>query len=402
MKSHTNKIVKWDYFVAVLFLATSGAVFWHGMSPAFAFSTFFLVSLINSICVSKDFGRRKNVSKFFIVIVVSLCLLNYLVNNVQYKDNSTFGYIVCLLGAYFVITRYDFYYFRSLLTNVVYVITLIGLPCFLLSELDLLTYYTVSERSGGVSSLFLIYNFGNPLLFHRYSGIWHEPGACQVIMNTVLWLHFDKFVNWRWEKGDLKKIFVILLGSLMTMSTGGYFVLMMLSVAITTKIKIKSRYKFFIYSLLLIFVVGAIYTMYNSPVIQNKLFDADGESISKMERFSDINALWRMTLEKPFLGYGLGSVEFWQVSDKYGNTSCSCGILTYSAALGFSWMFTFLLYLWSGISKMKMGKGAIFLFISVILMQFNEKFIEYPITSLFIFYFASYNININKSYLTNK
>ncbi len=37
-----------------------------------------------------------------------------------------------------------------------------------------------------------------------------------------------------------------------------------------------------------------------------------------------------------------------------------------------------------------MGKASIILLIAVVMMQFNEKFIEYPITNIFIFKFASY------------
>lgn len=390
MKDKTNHLV-WDYLLIFLFIVSSGAVFWHGFSPAIAFSVFFVFSLANVFFVKRNFGKGGNNSFLFIPLIIILCIINYLVYSIELKDNSTFGYIVSLSGAYFVISRYDFYYFRKILTNIVYYITLFGLIVFLLSELNVLPVYVVT-LAGSDYTMFLFYTLGWPDMFHRFSAIWHEPGACQIVLNTVLWLHFDKFCSWNWDSKQLKKCIVILIGSIATLSTGSYLVLMLMLISVLLKVKIKGKHKVIIYTLLVIAAPIIIYVVFNSPVIQNKIFDAEGEHISKINRLSDINALWRMTLERPVLGYGLGSVEFWKISDAYGNTACSTGILTYSASLGISWLVLFLVFLWRSIKKMNIGNAAIFLFSAIVLMQFNEKFIEYPITSIFIFSFNTYKL----------
>ena len=386
-----DKTVYWDYFVITVFLITSGATFWVGwLSAAFTFSFLLIIALANSIIVRKDFGYNFNYSFFFILGIVVLCVLNYVVYNVDYKDNSAIGYIICLIATYLIISRYGFIYFRYLLTNIVYVICLIGIPVFILSELEVLPTQSISVQSGINYTMFYIYTLGWPELFHRFTGIWHEAGACQIILNTVLWLHFNNFVSWSWEEGQLKKILVILVATLFTLSTGGYMVLMLLVLGVVMNIKIEGRYKALIYFAMFVFALGAIVLMFSSPVIQNKLFNDEEDNISKMDRLADIVALWQMTIERPLLGYGIGSTEFWQLSDKYGNTACSTGLLTYSASLGFSWVLLFACFLWFGIQRMKMGKASILLLIAILMMQFNEKFIEYPITNIFIFKFASY------------
>ena len=386
-----GKLILWDYFVVMMFLFTSGATFWVGsLSAAVTFILFLFVALINSMHIKQDFLIVSNSSITFVYCIVSLCLINYAIYQPEYKDNSMIGYSVCLIGAYMIISRYDFFYFRKLLTNVVYWLSIIGIHIFALSELSVLPTQSLLTQSGTVYTMFGIYTLGWPELFHRYTGLWHEAGACQIILNTVLWLHFDNIVEWTWEKGMKVKIIIIFFASILTMSTGGYIVLMLLFLAVVLNLKIESNHKFLIFVVVFAISVIAAILMFNSSVVQNKLFDAEGEHVSKLERLSDINALWEMTLERPLLGYGLGSVEFWQKSDEYGNTACSTGLLTYSASLGVTWLLVFVFYLWKGISRFNLGKASIFLLIAVLLMQFNEKFIEYPITNIFIFQFASY------------
>lgn len=401
--STTDSIPLWDYFVVTMFLITSGATFWVGLLTAgITFSIFFVVALFNCFCVKKEFQNIFNPSVSFIYLIIILCFINFICYQTEYKDNSMIGYLICIISAYLVISQYDFYYFRKVLTNVVFVISVIGIPIFFLYEIDLLPTQEISVQSGKDYTMFYIYTLGWPYAFERFTGIWHEAGACQIILNSVLWLHFNNIVNWKWERGQLIKLLVILIASFLTMSTGGYLVLMLLFLSVVVNLKIESKHKVPIF--IIVFAVAAlsVILMLNSNVVQNKLFDAEGEHVSKMERISDVVALWQMTLERPLLGYGIGTVEFWDMSDQYGNTSCSTGLLTYSASLGFTWMFVFVFFLWKGIQQMGFGKASVLLLVAVLLMQFNEKFIEYPITNLFIFRFASYYDKFDQNAIEDK
>lgn len=387
----------WDYWIVTLFLITSGTVFWKGqLSASLAYPFLLIMALINSFIVNRE--RRYNSSQLYIVACAFLCLLNFMVNLDSLEDNSMFGFFFSMIATFLIISSYDFFYFRKILTNVVFVIVLIGIPIFALSEMSLLPTGIMIDDAGVSFISFSIYTLGwYPYLFERFSGLWHEPGACQIVLNTVLWMHFDSITQWRWEKGQLLKCIVILIGSLLTLSTGSYLVLMLLGIAVIFNIEIKGRHKFLMMILLLIIVLPIIYLIFTSPVIQNKLFDAEGQEMkSKLVRYADMNALWMMIQDKPVLGYGIGTVGFWETSYEYGNTTTSSGVLGYAASLGCSWLIVYLFFLWKSCKKLEIGRGLPFLIIAVIIMQFNEFYIEYPISCVFLYEYFSYSkINDN-------
>lgn len=377
-----------EYFLVLLFLLTSGAKFWVGtLSPAGAFMLFFIFSLYYHLRRHR-YKVSLNRSFLFILFVMIWSICSLVLNGMSMQDNSMLGYIVCMMGTYLMVSSFHFVEFRRKLTNVTYWICLIGIPIFGLNELGLLPamYRTFGDTT---YKLFGPFTLGWPNDFHRFTGLWHEAGACQIILNSVLWLHFDNISRWTWKKGELRKLMVILAGSLVTLSTGSYMCLMLLGCAVVMNLKIKSRNKALIYLGVLVVAAAAIVLMFNSSVVQNKLF-ADEESVSLLERTSDIIAFWTMAIQKPLFGYGVGTSAFWTVSTQLGNTANSSGVMTYLASLGFVWLLMFLVSVWKGVSKVIRGKARLFMLAAVVLMQFNECFIEYPITNMFIFFFMGY------------
>ena len=387
------RIKIWDYCVVALFLATSGAVFWKGqLSASIAYPFLLIIAYVNAFIINRE-EKRYNPSLLYIYACAFLCMLNFMVNLDSLEDNSMFGFFFSMVATYLIISSYDFFYFRKILTNIVFVIVLVGMPIFALSEMSILPTSIMMDNTGYQFINFGIYTLGwYPYPFERFSGLWHEPGACQIILNTVLWMHFDSITHWKWEKGQLLKCIVILIGSLLTLSTGSYLVLMLLGVAAIFNMEIKGNHRFLIFLLLLIIVLPVIYFIFTSPVIQNKLFDADGQEMeSKIIRYADMNALWQMVLDKPILGYGIGTEGFWETSYKYGNTTTSSGILAYAASLGCSWLVVYLFILWRSCRRLELGKGLPFLIVAVVIMQFNEYFIEFPISCIFLYEFLSYS-----------
>ena len=388
----------WDYWVVILFLATSGTVFWKGqLSASIAFPFLLIIAYINAIMINKD--RSNNSSFFYICACAFLCLLNFFVNGDSLKDNSMLGFFCSMLATYLIISSYDFFYFRKLITNVVFVIVIIGIPIFVLFEAGMLSTGVMTDNVDTSFVSFGIYTLGwYPHSFDRFSGLWHEPGACQIILNTVLWMHFDSITKWKWEKGQLVKCIVILIGSLLTLSTGSYLVLMLLGGAVLLKLEIKGSHRFWIMLLLLIIIIPILYFIFMSPVIQNKLFDAEGQEMeSKLIRYADMNALWQMIQDKPILGYGIGTEGFWETSYKYGNTTTSSGFLAYAASLGCSWIIVYLFFLWKSCKKLELGRGLPLLILAVIIMQFNEYYIEFPISCVFLFKYLSYSEEENNN-----
>lgn len=386
--SHASRF---EYLLMILFVLASGAKVWLGsLSSAGAFILFFFFSFYYHL--KKNHTLKINKSFGFVIFVWGWSILSYICNGSPLQDNSMLGYMVCLFSTYLFIASFSFDKFRYILTNVVYYICLIGVPVFFLNELGVLP--TVIRTLGDADyKLFGPFTLGWPWDFHRFSGIWHEPGACQIVLNSVLWLNYDKLCKWEWERQELRKIIVIIIGSLVTLSTGSYMCLMLLAASVVLNLNIRSSHRFLLYLSIFIVAIGAILIMFNSSVVQSKLF-SDEENISKVQRTADILAFWEMSIEHPVLGYGVGTESFWKVSTSLGNTHNSSGVMTYLASLGYPWLLMFCIYIWRGIGHIVDSKSKILLLVAIILMQFNEKFIEYPITNMFIFYFLDYKKNM--------
>ena len=138
-------------------------------------------------------------------------------------------------------------------------------------------------------------------------------------------------------------------------------------------------------------MISASIVLFNDDVIQKKLFNEPGkESVSKHGRKNDAIAFITVANQHPLIGVGIGTDLFFEKSREYGMTARSSGILLYTASLGYPWLLLVLYTFFVRIRRMKLGKATLFLYISVLIMENNEMFMEFPITSLFIFKFHSY------------
>ena len=138
-------------------------------------------------------------------------------------------------------------------------------------------------------------------------------------------------------------------------------------------------------------MISASIVLFNDDVIQKKLFNEPGkESVSKHGRKNDAIAFITIANQHPLIGVGIGTDLFFEKSREYGMTARSSGILLYTASLGYPWLLLVLYTFFVRIRRMKLGKAMLFLYISVLIMENNEMFMEFPITSLFIFKFHSY------------
>lgn len=385
----------WDYFIATIFILTSDAVFWHiKLTPGVSITFFLIVSFLT---FRKNYGKYNN-SIYFFFITLLFIIGNYIFYLPTFKNNSSFGYIVCSLGTFYCLASYDFYYFRKIITDVVYVICGIGIVLFVLFEFNLLPIK--QSTVGGIPFLTFgpyIYGWDSPVM--RFSGIWHEPGACQIVLNFILWIHLDCIQSWKWERKQLKKVSVIFIASILTESTGGYISIMLLLLAIVSNIKLKVKHKKTVYITICFFIFILIYLLYASDAIQNKLLAGSTVSESKIIRTLDMTSMWKLSIERPFLGYGLGSWDFYLYSSKLGNISSSSGILKFAACCGWIWVISNLYFIWKGARKITNYKSAIFMLIAYLVLMMNEDFMEYPISSIFLYSFASY---INPNYIKDE
>lgn len=383
---HGTGSLYWDYFLATLFVFSSDAVCWFMyLTPAVCFSSLLFFSLINFL---KQNGRNNKSSKFIIISSIFIFFNGY-VYEFNYQNNSAAGFVIAQIATFLFLASYDFYYFRKIITDVVFVICLLGIPLYIATEIGLLSYSIFVAGNAKFLSVgpFIM---GWEFPFHRFAGVWHEPGACQIILNFILLIHLKDIQKWHMEPGRLKQIVLIVVALILTKSTGGYLCFMILMVTALINMQISDNKKYIVWPLAIFVTCIAAYFLFNSETIQNKIFVDDSENISKQMRTADALALWQMSIERPLLGWGLGSEAFFQRSIALGNLTSSSGILKFAASMGWLWVFILLRYYWVGIRKIFPVKSALFILLAYVIMMNNEDFIEFPISNLLLFTFASY------------
>lgn len=390
MNQQKIKRLSFDYIMIVLFVLTSGTILWvQGLGPSISFPIYTVLGFVY-------YKRQKgNVSKsygFVLTVLIFICF-NYICYLPVYEKNSTFAYIFTVIGSYFVISSFDFYKFRAILLDVLFWITVVGVCLFVFVETGILK---PSYMMFG-STLYAMlgpYALGWPNLFERYAGIWHEPGAGMIPLIMVSWLYFDKFCKMKLNKEEWKRFLVIFIGLVFTKSTGCYLNLMLLLCCVVFNMSIKSKWKPVILAFTFVVFIALVLLIFNSDVVQEKIFQDNG---SKAARTGDIQALFQMANERLF-GYGIGSAEYVRRSARLGNTADSCGFLKSAADLGWGFIFCWALFLLRYLKKVYSSKQAVCVFVAIILLMFNEAFMEFPISMIFLFSFYSYRKEIRYSF----
>lgn len=384
------KRLSFDYIMVVLFVLTSGTMLWvHGLGASLSYTIYVLCGFIHYIRqkgdVSKSYG--------FVLAVLTFISLNFVFYMPVYEENSTFGYIFTVIGSYFVISSFDFYKFRAMLLDILCWITAVGVCLFVLVDEGILT---PSYMMFGQTTYAMIgpYAFGWPYLFERYAGIWHEPGAGMIPLMMISWLYLDDFCKLKLTKEEWKKFLVIFIGILFTKSTGCYMNFMLLLCSVVFNMNIKSKWKPVIYALTFVVFAVSLVLIFNSDVIQEKLFE---DSVSKEGRTGDASALFQMANER-LLGYGIGTAEYWQLSRRLGNTADSSGFLKFAASLGWGFILSWALFLIRYLKKVYSLKQTICVFVAILMLMFNECYMEYPISLIFMYSFYSYRKDIQYSF----
>ena len=116
-----EKEIRKDYIVVLLFVLASGCTLWMSLiRPAGSFIMLLLGGYVNA---KRTKNNKGNSSINYLYWIIFLCVLNLLIEQSPYQDNSMLGYLVSLTGAYLIISRYDYYYFVKILTDIIYYIT---------------------------------------------------------------------------------------------------------------------------------------------------------------------------------------------------------------------------------------------------------------------------------------
>lgn len=352
-----------------------GSQFFFRFHGAITMSLLFLFSIFYHH-TSTNKGNKE--SRKFILLYITFLVLNFFYNNIFCRDiNRILPYIIFGMSSYLILSKMTFEILTLKLMKVVSLLSLMSFFIFLLCEIGIIGYNTIT------------YNGGNYLMcgpnvigwsepFHRFAGIFWEPGANQIIINWTIFLVLLKESTVQGLKIHRRYLIILILMSLATMSTTGYFTLMLISVYGYLKYYSvrKMSYSKVVMGIL---IVQALISIYNSAVVQEKL--QQGENLNSRSsytvRLADNLGMVEMIKERPLIGYGVGSYEFQKRSQFYDNETSSNGNLFFITIFGIPFYLFVLIHCYSWASTM--GHNPLGVCLMFIFFNIGECFLYYPL-----------------------
>lgn len=106
---------KWDYFVVLTFVLTTGTIIWfHYLSPGLSLSFYFLIATINLLVRDRKIRLVRNLSFYYCIYIFIIALLGGVLFYSHYVENATIGYLISAISSYLIISTYSFVYFKFL------------------------------------------------------------------------------------------------------------------------------------------------------------------------------------------------------------------------------------------------------------------------------------------------
>ncbi len=373
----------WDYFAVLMILLASKS------SYSLLAPSLFLVLFLTSAFVYHE--RKQNSFKFnnsIIFLVLLYCL--YFFNAILY-GSVRITFFAFSLGAFLIISNISLKSFREKYFNIVFFLSLFSIIAYVAMTTHLISPVSVDINQDASLWHYYGFNFVSPSNWsyrHRNSGIYHEPGSFQMILNFALLFVLTAENQLRQISHYRLKFLVVLVAIFLTKSTNAY-------IGTTLILVYVFREKFFKKKILLIpmlmVLLGMIYYVVTSDVIAGKFSEYDTASGSAYIRANDNIACLKMFLGHPFVGVGSGDF-FQSLSKLYGNTTSSNGILAELARLGIFWGILYFMFFAKGVKKLCKGDRLFIIFFSIVsvILFSNEDMMGYPIAYFMIFPFKNY------------
>lgn len=323
--------------LALVFILNSGVCYvGFGASNKIKISIYLitLISLIITFIVTRDFSVFKNtihgkikislhrlltnyvfrtdVLSFLLVILIST--LNFIISyfsSTSSNLNSFIGTILSFLFAFLIVQIYSKDTFFKVFSNTIFVLSIISLLFFAIINITKIHFNTSSFWSSQRmydSYLYIFYDYSLGLSndnLSRMMGIFWEPGlfANFLLISTIIELFYSKKINWI-------KIVVFFLSIILTKSTSGYFLLILIAFAFWTK-KVKTNFSSNIIIIAVFAIFFATLLFYNPlfsflakimPNIFGKMVEANSSLLTRIE--SPLYFL-KLFSQKPFNGWGI-------------------------------------------------------------------------------------------------
>lgn len=287
--------------------------------------------------------------------------------NIQNKVNWTSALLFAgeLIAIYLIQCFLDIRILHVCIVKCMVFISVLSVITFFISEINsgILKPFMIWERIHGSSYVYIYtpwQTLGWNVFFHRNAGPFWEAGmfACYISISMGL-LEFEKDMGFSnreyvWMQGT----FVVTL--LTTLSTTAYLSLILFSFIKLRKIPKKNKRDTVKKMFITVLVIGIAYALYNTSVVQNKLF-TNNSSIEK--RMENITGGMLLVKESPLWGLGFRSEVSRHFEDVYISGNCSNGLIQGCYRMGTVLFVVMLYFYYKGYLNIMQKKDAIFAFV---------------------------------------
>ena len=324
-----------------------------------------------------------------------LLLVIMLTNSLWHNYFNICDYVF-IWGTYAIINCIDFLRFKKIYLDIVSVIAFFGAVVYFGVLFNIISPY-YQELSDRQLWMYSWYNFQTELTWfreYRSSGIFHEPGFYQIILNVALLFYISEISEKKLNKKQIIQVVVIVLAVFLTRSTNAYISIVVIFGSVIYRFG--QSHKIYIIPLFILFCYILVKVL-NSDVIVDKFAKADVDGSSYSVRAADARSCIEIIIDKPLLGLGSGAL-FVIRSAKYGNISSSNGILAMTAKYGIFWILTYIFFFIKNIIVYTNGDMKFFISFTliVIILFSNQDAMWLPISYLFYFRMSTYNVNYKR------
>jgi len=387
MLRNNNKINRIDNFFA-WFLAVY-LVYCNGSWLAFEAKTILQIGMLGIILLyvifRKVYFNELSSPSFWILPLAGFPLISLLIN---VNGDANLASVIFVSITYILLSFFSGKTFNSIIDKTARFIYVLAIISIILGTITLINYpilLNIPVRRNDLFGSEGAMGYYNLILYtdrvandFRTQSIFWEPGAWA--FNQIFALYWFALV-----KKDYKKIWIFLLSLLLTLSTTGLFLTLILLVAVFLQSK-ESKFRLQIIrgvaALVFLLFVGSLYISSKTDLDIGQIvyeqtvekFTSDSKSTSFDERIGSTKKAYEIALDNPF--FGVGKVS----ADKQLFVTSGLAELAYQ--LGFIYLIVYLFFFRDFFSHL----GWLLSIPFIIIMINGEAYSYYIISSLILIY----------------
>ena len=376
-----------EYILILCAILCSGTVIFNIKYNSVFIPFFVLLTIVYNIVLNgKKLKIKYNI--YALGLILGIILINTIIHiNDQVSLNGIIQMFLYVIGVCFLSNSIGLKSFMKKYINIVVILAVIAVIIFYLVKVGWLkaTFELVNGKIYTTSFLHILgWNYS---YFSRLSGLFHEPGMFQIILNVALLFLANNILENK-NKKKLKfysiQLIILVIAVILTKSTSGYLALNLVLIGFFLKLGIKLKGKkktIFFLSMIPIAVVITIFLL-NSDVVTLKM---KSTNVSYSIRSNDLVSGLQIILDRPIFGLGYLSNSYYSTIFSYDINNISNGLIQSSIMFGIPFIIIYLGLLIKNTQNNRYEYPKIMIILIILLEECVESWMFFPISLFFIF-----------------